>query len=66
MTIARMLWFTPVFAMLTLGMMLLAIGIDRLSYPYQDADSLAYVGPLAAVAVLTSALIGALQPRRKR
>lgn len=66
MTLARLLWHIPVFAMLALGMVFLAIGLDRLSYPYHPADSLAYIGPFAAVAILCSALIGALQPRRRR
>lgn len=65
MTLTRLLWFTPVFALFALGMVFLAVGIDRLSYPYNDPDALAYVGAWAAVAVLGSALIGALMPRRK-
>ena len=66
MRLSTLVWLTPVFAALTLGMVFLAIAVDRLVYPYHVADDLAYLGAGAAVAVLSNALISAAAPRRRR
>lgn len=55
----------PVLAAFAFGMVLLAIGVDRLAYPYQGDAGMAYVGACAFAGVLSSALIGALTPRRR-
>lgn len=60
-----LLWVTPILGSIAAGLVLLAIGIDRL-LPHHGPDTRAYVGAWMAAAVLGSALLSALMPRHRK